>query len=63
MTQLLEIINSRFDTIQKQIDAANSRNLDGKRKLEMPELPRNEKMQIIDPNVDDTDFSSTDDEY
>ncbi|KAH9383894.1 hypothetical protein HPB48_025740 [Haemaphysalis longicornis] len=62
LTQLLEIINSRFDTIQRQIDSPKTRNLDGKRKLEMPELPRNEKMQVIDPNADDTDFSSTDDE-
>lgn len=61
-TQMLEIINSRFDIIQKEIDAAETRNLDGKRKRQMPVITRNEKMQIVDQNAGETDFSSSDDE-
>lgn len=62
LAQMLEVMNNRFDILQRQVDANKIRNTDGKRKLEMPGHPRKEKQQILEKDESDSDFSFSDEE-
>lgn len=60
LIQIMEVINSRFDALQKQVDEIKTKGFEIKRKLSMPENIRKEKQQILEISDGEDEMSSED---